>query len=161
MIRVRSARAEEAGALTALCFRSKAHWGYDAEFMRLSAAALTVTAAMITQDRVLVAEDREDGAVLGVAAVEALHADGKFDLSLLFVEPSAIRTGVGRTLFEAAVRLVQTRGGRCLSILSDPFAAAFYQHLGAVKIGEAPSDAIPGRWMPLFEYEIARSPILD
>jgi GNAT superfamily N-acetyltransferase len=160
VIRVRAARAEEADALTALCLRSKAHWGYDAEFMRLSGAALTVTAAMIAQDRVLVAEDR-GGAVLGVAAVEALHADGKFDLSLLFVEPSAIRTGVGRTLFEAAVGLVQTRGGRCLSILSDPFAAAFYQHLGAVKIGEAPSDAIPGRWVPLFEYEIARSPILD
>jgi len=67
---------------------------------------------------------------------------------LLFVEPSAIRTGVGRALFEAAVRLVERQRGTSLSILADPFAAAFYQRQGAVKIGEAPSDAIPGAIYP-------------
>src|SRR5437870_2656391 len=92
MIRVRSARAEEADKLTKLCICSKAHWGYDAEFMRQSASALTVTEALIEQDRVLVAEDRH-GRLMGVASVEAMQTQGKFDLSLLFVEPSAIRTG--------------------------------------------------------------------
>jgi GNAT superfamily N-acetyltransferase len=106
MIRIRSARAEEADALTALCIRSKAYWGYDREFMRQSTTALTVTAAMIAEARVLVAEGRDAG-VLSVAAVQALQAKGKFDLSLLFVEPSAIRTGVGRVLFEAGARLVR------------------------------------------------------
>ena len=155
MIRVRSARAEEAESLTALCIRSKAHWGYDSEFMRQAAVALTVTAATIEQGRTLVAEDRQ-GSLMGVATVERMQTEGKFDLSLLFVEPSAIRTGVGRTLFEAAVGLVEREGGSSLSILADPFAAAFYQRLGAVRIGEAPSDAIPGRWIPLFEYTISQ-----
>jgi GNAT superfamily N-acetyltransferase len=159
LIRVRSARAEEAGALTALCLRSKAHWGCDTEFMRQSAPGLTVTAGMIAEAGVVVAED-QNGGLLGVAAVEAVQATGKFDLSLLFVEPSAIRTGVGRVLFEAATGLVQTRGGSSLSILADPFAAPFYQRLGAIKIGDAPSDAIPGRRLPLFEYVISQGSAL-
>lgn len=152
-IQIRSARAEEADALTALCVRSKAYWGYDADFMRQAAAALSVTAAMIEEGRIVVAEER-DGSLVGVAAIEKMEPEGEFDLSLLFVEPSAIGTGVGRTLFDAAVGLVASAGGTSLSILADPFAAAFYRRLGAIEIGEAPSASIAGRHLPLFEYTI-------
>src|SRR4029077_17951571 len=37
---IRPARVEEAAALSDLCFRSKAVWGYDPEFMALMRAAL-------------------------------------------------------------------------------------------------------------------------
>ena len=133
--------------------RSKAHWGYEADFLRQAAPALEITEAMIRDRLVLVAEDQH-AKILGVAAVQAMEPEGKFDLSRLFVDPSAIRTGVGRTLFDAVVSLVREKGGSCLSILSDPFAAAFYEHLGATNIGNAPSDAIPGRRLPLLEYRI-------
>jgi GNAT superfamily N-acetyltransferase len=154
-MRVRPARAEEAAALTELCIRSKAYWGYDPEFMRQAATALTVTSATIDNGRVLVAEDRDSG-LLGIAAVGPMQSEGRFDLALLFVEPSAIGTGVGRTLFAAAVHLVRSQGGRSLSILADPFAAPFYQRMGAIEIGEAPSDAIAGRSLPLLEYAIPK-----
>jgi GNAT superfamily N-acetyltransferase len=160
MVRVRLARASEADALTGLCVRSKAHWGYDRKFMRRSATSLTVTPAMIAEGRVLVAEG-PPARILGVAAVEEMQARSRFDLALLFVEPSAIGNGVGRLLFDAAAKLVATRGGSSLSILADPFAAGFYQHLGAVRIGEAPSDAIPGRYLPLFDYAISPAPGLN
>ena len=39
---IRPARVAEAAALSDLCFRSKAVWGYDAEFMALMPAALEV-----------------------------------------------------------------------------------------------------------------------
>ena len=39
-MRLRLARAGEAAALTALCLRSKAHWGYDADFMAKARARL-------------------------------------------------------------------------------------------------------------------------
>jgi hypothetical protein len=39
---IRFARVEEAAALSDLCFRSKAVWGYDPEFMALMPAALAV-----------------------------------------------------------------------------------------------------------------------
>src|SRR5437016_2003830 len=121
-MRVRSARADEALVLTARCVRSKAHWGYDAEFMRQAATAQTVTPAMIDGGRVLVAENRDSG-LLGIAAVEPTPSVGGFDMLLLFVEPSAIGTGVGRRLFEAVIDLVERQGGRSLSIFADPFAA--------------------------------------
>lgn len=152
-ITVRFAQRKEANALTALCMRSKAHWGYDADFLLQAAPALQISEAMIADGFVLIAEDY-DGNILGVAAVQAMEEEGKFDLSRLFVEPSAIRTRTGRTLFNAVVGLVRKEGGTCLSILSDPFAEAFYEHLGATKKGDAPSDAIPGRRLPLLEYRI-------
>ena len=53
-LRETQARAGEAETLTALCIRSKAHWGYDARFMRLSQASLTISDADIASARVLV-----------------------------------------------------------------------------------------------------------
>jgi GNAT superfamily N-acetyltransferase len=153
--RVRSARPDEAQALTALCLRSKAHWGYDADFMcKVEASGvLAVTESLIRDAWVNVAED-DQRRVLGVVAVRALE-DGAFDLWLLFVDPFAMRNGVGRELFGAAVRHAARRGGKRLAILSDPFAAPFYERLGARKIRDAPSDAIPGRLLPLFEFAIS------
>ena len=85
MATVRPARAGEAASLTALCLRSKAHWGYDAEFMRLSALTLKV------------------------------HE---------------------------------------IDITADPHATPFYERMGARFLRNAPSDAIPGRVLPLYEYDL-------
>jgi GNAT superfamily N-acetyltransferase len=153
---IRAARHDEAPALTALCIRSKAHWGYDAEFMRLSAAALAIPETLIDAGHVIVAETAT-GHLLGVAAVTPLSETGHFDLALMFVEPNAIRTGIGRALFTAAVEIAAREGGVRLSILADPFAEAFYRRLGAVRNGDAPSDAIPGRRVPLLEYTISEA----
>src|SRR6266851_9290149 len=100
MMTIRPARPEEAAALTGLCLRSKSHWGYDTGFMQQAATGLIVSEPMIATGQVLVAEGCA-GSLLGVAAVERLDSAGWFDLALLFVEPVVIRTGVGRTLFDA------------------------------------------------------------
>ena len=65
LVQVRSAKPGESRSLTALCVRSKAHWGYDDIFMRLSQASLTVTDADIASGRILVATD--DDRIVGVA----------------------------------------------------------------------------------------------
>ena len=150
---VRPARAEEAGRLSEVCLRAKAHWGYDAAFMAASADALTITQAMIARGRVLVAESAQHE-ILGVATAEPLQAKGAFDLGHLFVEPDAMGTGVGRKLFEATVALIAAEGARRLVILADPFAEEFYRRVGARRVGDAPSDSIPGRRLPVLEYEI-------
>jgi GNAT superfamily N-acetyltransferase len=148
-IAVRAAHAGEAAALTALCVRSKAHWGYDAEFMRSSQASLTVSDADIASGRVLVAERK--GVLFGVARVEP---DG--ELGLMFVDPGAMSRGAGRVLFDAAVALARRLGARRMAILSDPNAAPFYERMGARLVGQAPSDAIPGRTLPLYEYDLTQ-----
>jgi GNAT superfamily N-acetyltransferase len=151
MLAIRAAQVGEATMLTALCVRSKAHWGYDAEFMRLSAASLRVKSADIALGRVLVAVDGKDRAI-GVASV---IPDGESaDLDLFFVDPPFMGRGVGRVLFEAAVRIAQALDARTLTILADPNAAPFYERVGARFLRNAPSDAIPGRSLPLYEYDL-------
>lgn len=154
-IRIRLAQAGEARALGALCVRSKAYWGYDAEFMRLSYRSLQIDAAAVELGRVFVAVD-EASNLLGVADCCELPEPDAFDLLHLFVDPQALRRGVGRALFEAACAWCVAQGGTKLLILSDPNAAQFYQRLGANLIGEAASDAIPDRLLPLLEYRLTR-----
>ena len=148
---IRAAQVGEATKLTALCVRSKAHWGYDAEFMWLSASALAVDEADITAGRVLVAADVEDRP-LGIVAV--LGKGDTVDLDALFVDPPAIGSGAGRALFAAALDLARGLGARRMTILADPNAAAFYERMGARFLRNAPSDAIPGRTLPLYEYDL-------
>lgn len=144
---VRPARAGEAATLTALCVRSKSHWGYDAEFMRLSRASLCVDDDDVASGRVLVAA--EDDRIAGMARVEL---DG--ELGMMFVDPPAMGLGAGRALFHAAAVLARRLGARSMRILADPNAAPFYERMGARLVSHAPSDAIPGRTLPLYEYDL-------
>jgi GNAT superfamily N-acetyltransferase len=147
-VSIRAARPAETEALSALAVRSKAHWGYDAAFMRLSRASLTVSVADVVSGRVLVAE--RQGLLVGMARVEP---DG--ELGMMFVDPLALNRGVGRALFDASVALARRLGARRMAILADPNAAPFYERMGARFVAPAPSDAIPGRTLPLYEYDLA------
>src|ERR1700719_3120707 len=145
---IRPARVEEAAALSDLCFRSKAVWGYDPEFMALMLAALGVAGEDIAAGDVWVATGA-DGQIAGVVALAPGDAPGALDLNKLFIEPRHIRSGVGRALLAHAIAEARRRSAGRLTILADPNAAAFYERAGAVRIGEAPSDAVPGRLLPL------------
>lgn len=151
MAGVRPARAGEAKSLTALCLRSKAHWGYDADFMRLCMPSLTVKEESIAEGRVLVAIDA-DGRTIGTVSVGRDGDDA--ELALMFVDPAAIGGGTGRTLFEAAVTLARGLGYRRMTILADVNAAPFYERMRARFLRNEPSDAIPGRVLPFYEYDL-------
>ena len=77
-------------------------------------------------------------------------------MNKLFIEPVIIRSGVGQALLAHAVAEVRQRGAERLTILADPNAAGFYERNGAVRIGEAPSDAVPGRLLPLLSSGSSR-----
>src|SRR5690349_18104674 len=116
MAAIRRARPGEAAALTALILRSKAHWGYDEAFMGQAASELVLTESDLERADVLVAE--RDGVPLGVASVA--HDAHPPLLDLLFVEPSAIGTGLGAALLDAALAAARGRGIGELRIVSDP-----------------------------------------
>jgi len=153
-LRIRPARPEEASRLSELCVRSKAVWGYDRGFMTLAQTALEVDPEQIKLGDVWVAT-AADGSIAGVVALGASEQPNTLDLDKLFVEPQQIRTGVGRALIAHAIDEARRRGAKRLTILSDPYAAGFYERNGARLIGQAPSDAIPGRSIPLYEIELA------
>jgi GNAT superfamily N-acetyltransferase len=157
---IRPARAGEAASLTALCLRSKAHWGYDAEFMRLCVPSLTVSEQSVADGRVLVATDAKGGIVGTVSVMPSDEGDrNDGELGLMFIEPAAIGGGIGRRLFEAAVTLARRLGYRRMNILADINAAPFYERMGARFVRDAPSDAIPGRTLPFYEYDLVKESV--
>lgn len=141
---LRSAWPDEAPALSALCMRSKGHWGYDAGFLEACHDELTVSARQL--NATLIVCDC-GGRLAGVAQITPL--DGDADLSLLFVDPPFMGQGIGRALFDWCVTTAHRMGAARLMIESDPNAVAFYIRQGAREIGEAASVSIPGRSLPL------------
>lgn len=151
--RIRPARAGEAGLLGDLALRSKAHWGYDAEFLEACRAELTVPADYITNAPVFVLE--EDGRVVGFYGLR--EQGTALELLYLFVEPAAIGSGHGKRLWAHAVETATRLGFRKISIESDPYAEAFYLAMGARRVGDISSTLRPGRTLPLLEFPLDRS----
>ena len=150
---IRAARTDEASPLSELCVRSKAVWGYDEAFLTLARAALRVSPAQIAAGEVWVAT-AADGSIAGVVAIGPGGQPDALDLDKLFIEPRQIGAGFGRILLVHAIDEARRRGANRLTILADPNAAAFYERNGARRVGEAPSDAIPGRMLPLYEIRL-------
>ncbi len=146
--RLRPARSEEAPALSELAMRSKASWGYDDAFMAQCRAALTVDAGLVAAGGVFVAEGTDDRP-LGFHGLRCAGAVA--ELEFLFVAPEWLGRGVGRALLDHAVDEARRLGCGTLRVLADPNARAFYAAQGFAAVGEAPSDAVPGRRLPVME----------
>ena len=142
--RIRRAHRDEADALSALAGRSKAHWGYDADFLERVREAMTLRADDVDRHEVWVLESSA-GEPIGYYRV--IPGDPA-ELEDLWVEPSAIGSGGGRLLFEHAVEVARSGGASALEIDADPNAVGFYERMGAVRIGETASKLIPGRSLP-------------
>jgi len=149
-VHLRPALPNEAPALTALSLRSKAFWGYDAVFMRACVEELTLYPSDLAPETFMVAE--RDQVVAGLAQIAPLDSDA--DLLALFVDPDHMGHGVGRALFDWSLDAARMMGANRLMIEADPGAEPFYTRMGAVTIGTAPSGSIPGRVLPLMEYQL-------
>jgi GNAT superfamily N-acetyltransferase len=141
---VRRAVCGEAAQITALVLRSKAVWGYEAQFMRRAAAELVVSEQDIAARDVFVAQVGET--LAGVTGID--HVAKPPELDLLFVDPTHMGTGVGRALLRHALAAARARGLHELAIVSDPHAETFYLSQGAVRAG-ARRSASTGRELPL------------
>jgi GNAT superfamily N-acetyltransferase len=149
---LRPAHLVECGILDDLCFRSKAHWGYDAAFMESVRDQIRVQPQAVRAGRVWVAADAADR-LCGVVEVDAIDGTSA-DLTLLFIDPAHLRQGIGRALYEKALDLAASLGASEMLIDSDPQAAAFYTAMGATRIGAEPT-GYQGRLLPRFRVVIA------
>ena len=150
MSSIREARADERDKLSALAFRSKAHWGYSTEFMEACRDELSVDADQIESAWVI----ERAGEVLGFYGLDDLGGR-RVELDFLFVEPRAIGEGLGRALMGHAIETARDGGFEVMEIQGDPNAERFYLAAGAVRVGDKPSASIPGRVLPLFEIALA------
>jgi GNAT superfamily N-acetyltransferase len=146
---IRPARIEDLEPITNLALRSKAAWGYPAEFMEACRDELTIREEQLPGVFVLV----QDDAPMGFYSLQRLTAE-RVELVHLFVEPSAMRRGLGTTLLRDAAARARDYAYRILVIQGDPHAAPFYRAVGARQVGSRESDSIPGRMLPLFELNL-------
>ncbi|MFC4068968.1 GNAT family N-acetyltransferase [Actinoplanes subglobosus] len=136
--------------LSRLAFRSKAHWGYDEEFLELCRPALTFAAHELGTLRATVAE--ESGLVVGFYTLEGMPPEG--ELGNLWIDPAHMRRGHGRRLWRHATATAGAAGFTSLTIDADPSAEGFYLAMGAVRVGAVPSSVTPGRLLPRLRYRL-------
>lgn len=121
-ISIRPAQEGEAGFLSDLALRSKAHWGYDTAFLEACREELTLRDPELATRRTAVAE--RDGRIVGFTTLEGEAPQGV--LGMMFVDPDAIGQGVGRLLFTHAVETARALGFTGFTIDADPNAEPFY-----------------------------------
>jgi GNAT superfamily N-acetyltransferase len=141
---IRPPTIDELAGLSDLCFRSKAVWGYDEEFMEACRGELSFGPRDLELTPIAVAE--HNGKPIGVAQLKVVANEAH--LLKLFVEPSMLRSGTGEALLAWATDVAKKLGAERLTIEADPDAAPFYRRMGAYDVGQAPSGSVPGRMLP-------------
>ncbi len=178
---IRRAAPSEADAISNLALRSKAHWGYSAEFLEMCRTELTYTPEQCASPGMWVAAQENE--LLGFYLIEAAAPEPATpesatpesaipeaatpsdaipaettpraaELAALFVAPDLIGAGVGGRLLRHALAQAAASGIRQLTLDADPGAEPFYRHHGARRIGETPSGSIPGRVLPRMAFDL-------
>jgi GNAT superfamily N-acetyltransferase len=125
--RLRPAAPDDHARLRELTFESKAHWGYDPDFVRRWAEGLSFEG---DAER-WVAE--LDGAIVAWAALLP-PADGVAVLDDLWVDPACIGRGLGSRLFVIAADRARDLGAERLEWGAEPNAVGFYEKVGGRKL---------------------------
>lgn len=149
-VRLRNAHPSEAEALTRLAMLSKQSWGYDDAFMHRVAVDMLVTEHDVSTGHCVVAE--MDATIVAYLLVR-MDREEAF-LRDLFVHPTFFGRGLGRTLFDEALRYAGANGAVRLTLDSDPNAQGFYERLGMKCIGRVTSIAGNGRTLPVMTLEL-------
>lgn len=149
---IRRARQDEGRLLTELSLRSKAVWGYDPAFLARCRLVMQVKTEALRSQPHYVAEETEDGRILGFYGFEPV--EGGIGLDYLFVEPDAIGRGIGTALWNHAVVTARGLRHRQLIVVADPNAEGFYLRMGARLVGAQGSDLEPGRLLPVLRFPL-------
>jgi GNAT superfamily N-acetyltransferase len=102
---------------------SKAHWGYERDFVRRWAEGLTFES---DRERWVV---EVDGEIVAWAALVP-PAGGVAVLDDLWVDPRSMGQGIGGRLFSHAEARARELGARRLEWGAEPHAVGFYEKLG-------------------------------
>jgi len=76
------------------------------------------------------------------------------NLAKLFVEPTDLRSEVGRTLLQWAIAAARATGAKTMMIEADPCAAGFYRRMEATEVGVVASGSIGGRLLPMLSLKL-------
>ncbi|MGE0723021.1 MAG: GNAT family N-acetyltransferase [Alphaproteobacteria bacterium] len=147
---LRRARPGDLAAMTDVVRRSKAHWGYDAAFLRHFHRSLAISRSDLAGGRYVVVE--RAGRLVGLGGRRGRVIDN------LFVVPEAIGTGLGRRLLAWLLDDARRAGLAIVLVDSDPFAVGFYRRMGGRPVGwtRSPWPGDPERRLPRLRLVTAR-----
>jgi len=126
-LRLRPAAPDDYERVRELTLESKAHWGYDREFVRRWAEGLTFESDLERWVAEL------DGSIVAWAALVP-PTDGVAVLDDLWVDPAWIGRGIGGRLFREAAARARELGATRLEWGAEPNAVGFYEKLGGRKL---------------------------
>jgi len=148
------ARPEDAESLGEIAHAAKRHWGYPERWIAAWRDILTMRPEFLDANIAFIAIDQ--GRAVGFYVLTA--EDDGVHLDHLWVVPSAMRRGIGRALFEHAAAQAMNLGFDSIKIEADPNAEAFYQRMGAIRVGINISEVEGGRReLPLLEFQVQKS----
>lgn len=138
--------------LTAIA--AKSYWGYPTQLLCYWQNELTILPESIQKLPTVVAEI--EGIVVGFYQLNNQLI--VWELEHLWVHPTAMRCGIGRTLLFHAAQYAVSAGQQSLLIDSDPHAELFYVRCGAKRVGEipAPIEGNPLRILPRLILQLPR-----
>ncbi|UTW65262.1 GNAT family N-acetyltransferase [bacterium SCSIO 12643] len=147
---IKSATISDAQQLTTLTLASKSYWGYTPEQMKSWTDDLTITEEYIQIHQVFKLEN--DHTILGYYSTYESSPD-QIKLDNLFILPSHIGKGLGKTLLDHCIKNARQQGYQSIELDADPHAESFYSHFGFKTIDQIPT-SIPGRFLPVMALEI-------
>lgn len=131
---IRTARQDETDSLRKIHRRASYIWPEDAPHLDANPDIFGVDPAAVAVGRVRVAITRA-GKLLGFASWRPTGEDAELDD--LFVEPHAMRRGIGGALVEDAAQRARQAGLTRLLVVAHPRTLAFYRRAGFVEQGPA------------------------
>ncbi|WP_369311115.1 GNAT family N-acetyltransferase [Providencia rettgeri] len=145
-ISINMAHSSEAKELTAIALESKQYWGYSDDFIEMCRDELTLKEADFINSLIFVAKNNER--CCGFIQLRLNGNTGQGELEKLFVAPSFIGQGIGKTLYDLAIEHARKMNLKELLLDADPNAERFYKKMGAITMYNTPSESIPERLIP-------------
>jgi len=146
----RNAQSSDLNSINQLIRQSKGYWGYSNTFLDAFMSQWGITNTYINTNEVILFEQQGD--LIGLFAFK-INDDRAPELDLLFVHPTHIGNGIGKTLWQQALVHASSKKWLEFKIISDPHAEQFYEHMGAKTIGTY--ESFPGRFVPVMRVELA------
>lgn len=149
-MQIEKANSKDDEILTEITKKSKAHWGYSDEQMKIWSELLTIPQEYIQTKSVyklLIAHK--------TVGYYAFFFEDEYTIKLdnLFILPEYIGKGFGRVLMNDFLTIIKKTKATKISLDSEPNAEMFYTKLGFVRVGQI-ATSIKDRYLPIMELNI-------
>lgn len=153
ILRFRPVVPEDRPLLNQLMRAGKGYWGYPEDGLDRFMKTFGIPDDTYFNDAIgFVAESSQD--VVGYYLFKTDEQPPTLDQ--FFLDIRFVGQGYGRHLWNHCVGQSRQYGWIEFKFWSDPHSLGFYEHMGAVKIGERPMVTLPGHMAPIMQFSVPK-----